>query len=147
MARVILVRQVRKILKELIGGEHPLVDDHVGRQRADVKHLGLGQRLVASQLMAGSLADEIQLALEFVTRDSTSRGDHHLFDRGFTSERRRAQIGEGIVDRHLSPTDQLLAVLFDQSFDDFFAGRAFGVFLRQKNITRGEAARGRHIGS
>ena len=111
VAGVVGSSQVGIVLEELLGREHALVDDHLGRQRADVEHLRLRERRVAAEPVAGLLADQIELPLEGVAREALAGGDHQLLDVRLAGFGGRADVGLVGFGRHLAPADQPLALL------------------------------------
>ena len=61
-----LVHQIGEIGQQLAGREHALVDHDLGRQAADVEHLGLSRAVSPRKQMARPLANQIQLPFEVV---------------------------------------------------------------------------------
>ena len=77
---VVRCGQVGEERHELTGGQHALVDDHAGGQRADVEHLRLREDVAAAQPGRRLFADQVQLALEGVLIEPVRRADEELFD-------------------------------------------------------------------
>ena len=93
-----LVQQVRIERRELLGQEHPLVDERAGRERADVE----AADVVVQDLLLDAPADDVEVDLELIVIDAALVVDHDLLDlrpagiRLFSDHRR--------IDRHLAPT-------------------------------------------
>ena len=113
MARIVAVAQVREVGKQLLGHELALVDQDLGGEAADVKHLGL-LHFRASQQTAGSFANHVELALEGITLQILPGPDKELLDGRFRSPGRRTDVGPLGVGGNASPSQNLLSLLRDK---------------------------------
>ncbi len=144
---VIGIPQVWIERKNLIGCEHPLVNDDLGRQAANEEGFRLAQRLVVPQKVARALANQIQLALERVARQTVGGGDEKLLDVRTRRAGRRSDIRLVGIGRHHAPADQRLALLGTDLLDHGLALRALGGVGRQKDDAGGEPAGLRQLGA
>ena len=140
MGLVVRGRQIGEERHELAGGQHALVDDDPCRQRADVEHLGFGERIVAAQTDRRLLADQVELAFEGVLVEAVRGADEELLDDRHRVERRGADVGNVGAGRHLAPADELLAAVGDDLLHDPPAQLAFAVVLGQEEDAGGERA-------
>ena len=151
------IEQIGERARDLIGNQHPLVDQRLRRQARDVERVPLGQRQPIG-LVLDPLADDVQLPLERgrsrargrsgrlvcrrlagdgprvhlrAGRDSAAGGDENLFDDRLRRERGLSDPGVG--GRHQTPAEQLLAFLVDDAFDQLPQLSAVGVVTRQED--------------
>jgi hypothetical protein len=125
-----LVVGILEVLEErdhLHRPQHPLPDDHLGRQRADIKHQPLLEAALGADPAAGPLADDEQLPLESILVEAVGRGDEDLIEVGHRPPRGGAHVGGVGIDREFTPADDLLALARDAFIDD---PAAFGPFGR-----------------
>ena len=142
------IRQIGEHRDDLIGNQHPLVDERLRRQARDVEGARVGtRRRQAIDRVLDALADDVQLALEARQRVGIGRiergpaADEHLFEPRLGGHGRRAQ--QPIVGRHVPPAEQVLAFLADDPFEhaaDLFAGR---LRMREEDEAGAVAARRR----
>ena len=96
-----LVAQIREVLRELRGREHPLVDDRAGGEARD--------RQAVAPVELDHAADHVELAFERVlVLDAVTRLDEELLD-----ARRHGARGPAaglVLDRHLAPAEHPLAL-------------------------------------
>ena len=125
------VLQVRVVLPDLVGKQHPLVDDRPRRHRRHVELLAV-RELERLDRVAGGLADDVQLALERVgDGDLGPAADEHLADHRLDLARRLSEVGA--VDRHVPPAEEHLALVLDRALDLVLAGEARGRLPRQEH--------------
>ena len=150
------IEQIGERARDLIGNQHPFVDQRLRRQARDVERVPLGQRQPIG-LVLDPLADDVQLPLERrrsrarvrpgrasaavspVTdvgsasrrRDGVAGGDENLLDDRLRRERGLSDPGVG--GRHQPPAEQLLAFLVDDAFDQLPQLSAVGVVTRQED--------------
>ena len=136
------IAQVIKVVEQLIRGEHPLVNHHLGGQAANVKQQRLFKRSIEAQLMAGAFADDVKLALKVIALHALGCADEKLHDARFGRARTGADVGLVRLHRHGAPTEAGLALLGDDAFNRGDALGAFGFNLRQKNQPRAEVPLG-----
>ncbi|MBS1216013.1 MAG: hypothetical protein H6R20_987 [Proteobacteria bacterium] len=137
-ARVVQVLVVRS---DLLREQHALVDDRARRHRRHVELLAVleVQRL---DRMAGALANDVELALQRVgDGDARAATDEHLPDHGLELLRGLGQVG--VVDGHVTPAEQHLALVLDRPFDLVLAREPARGLLRQEDHPDTVLARGR----
>ena len=142
---VIRVGEIGKVGEQLVGGEHPLVNHHLGGQATDVKQQRLLEGCVEAQLMAGAFADDVELALKVITLYTVGRADEQLHDVRLGSTRAGAHVGLVRLHRHLAPAETGLPLLCDDGLHGDDAFRALGLDPRKKNQPRAEAPLGRQL--
>ena len=134
------VDQVRVEGAQLLGQEHPLVDDGAARQRTDVE---IGYVVVEYRLL-DTPADDEEVDLELLVADAQVVGDHDLLDLG---PRRVGLLADEVdVDRHLAPAVDGVAEVEDFGLDDAaaaFLGAQVG--LGQEHHADGDGALGRLV--
>jgi hypothetical protein len=136
------ILQVAVILADLPGQQQALVDDGARRHRRHEVFLAVleVQRL---DLVAGQLADHIQLALERVSDHHVrAAADEDLADHRFPGAHRRRH-RHARVDRHVAPAQQHLAFAAHRALDLLLAGQPRGVLLRQEDHPDAVLAGGR----
>ncbi len=111
MRLVVGVVEVGIEVLELPRGKHALVDERGAREAANVELLRLTQRMVAAQLVARALADQVELALERIALEAVAGCDEHVLDLRHRRASRLADVGFVRQRRHASPADQPLAFL------------------------------------
>ena len=111
----IRLAQVREKRRHLVGREHALVDDDLGRQRTDVEQLPLRQALVAAQQVRRVLADQVQLALELILRQvAAGIGAHEQLNHvRHGGPGRLADVRAVGIDRQFPPAQKPLARVLD----------------------------------
>jgi hypothetical protein len=103
----------------LLGEQHPLVDDRPRRQARQVEALGLRHPGGAHPLLH-ALADGVEAALERVlVGGAAARGDEDLPDVRHDGARDRA--GRLLVHREPAPAEELLPLLADHLLEDALA--------------------------
>ena len=138
------IGQIGEHRHNLIGNQHPFVDERLRREAGDVERARVGAR--CRQLVDGvfgALSDDVQLALETRVRlgivprlardalslskggrlEGASAADEHLLEPRFGGDRRCAE--QPIVGRDMPPAEQLLPLLADDPLEhaaDLFAG-------------------------
>ena len=107
-----LVPEVGEVAAELRRGEHPLVDDGAGRAARDDR--------IGTALELEAPANHVELALEgvLVAGDRVAGRDEELADHRCGST--RGCTDEGLVDRHVAPADESLALLLDEADEMLF---------------------------
>ena len=115
-----LVLEVEVKFADLMGEQHPLVDDGARREGRHVEvFAGLAQ---AVDQMLGQFADHEQLAFEGIPVGAVvAATDEDLAHERFGRQHALAQ--SGIVDRHVAPAEDVLAFGFDKLLDHPDAGR------------------------
>ena len=132
------VLQVGVVAEQLRGGEHALVDDRAARERRHHEVRAGGE--------LGHAADHVELALErvlVVQALRRGRGDHELLDVG-----REVVGGDAdvvLVDRHVAPADDALALGLDGARQQRLELGAPLVVLGQEADGHAVAARGREV--
>ena len=124
------IAQVIKVVEQLIRGEHPLVNHHLGGEAANVKQQRLFKRGIEAQLMAGAFADDVKLALKVIALHALGCADEKLHDARFGRARTGADVGLVRLHRDGAPTEAGLALLGDDAFNRGDALGAFGFNLR-----------------
>ena len=144
MALVGRVLQVRVIGKQLMSGQHPLVDEHLRRERADVEHQSLSQA-ASPQPVARPFSNDEQLAFQGLLIEERRPGDEELFhgrlggpSRG-TDVRRRRHCGDR------APAEKPLPLIADDLVDHFLAGPALLGISRQEDVSHTIEARRREF--
>ena len=135
------VRQVRVVGSQLRRGKHPLVDDDLGGQAANVKQLGLLQGGVAAQRVTGAFPDHVQLPLKGLDRQAGRRGNEELLDVRLGRPRRRANVRNLALRGHLVPAQTTLPLLGNDRRHHVLAVVALPLVLRQKHQSGRELAR------
>ncbi len=126
-----LVAEVAVERADLLGEQHPLVDDGAVRERRHVE-FGCVAEPQRADRVAGGLAHDVELALERVAIEAAApRADEHLADHGHGAPRGLAQ--RGVVHRHVAPAEQRLALVDDGALDLAHAGRLGGAVARQED--------------
>ena len=95
--------------------------------------------------MACLLANEIELPLEFVFRNTLRRCHNELLNCRFTQPRGRSDICLVTLRRNLSPTQKTLSLRSDNPIDTLLAVFPLPLRCRQKNIARCKTAGWRQI--
>ena len=121
-------------LEELMRRQHALVDDHLRRQGAEIEEGALGEPLVAAQGPARVLADDVEPALEAVTRVALARCDEDLLHVRHAGDGGGAEIGAPGVMRQLPPAEALLSLFRDDCLDAFLAHAPLGRVARQEHV-------------
>lgn len=128
----VLVLQVGEVGHDLRGGQHPLVDDDLGRQRAGVEFETVRMAALADAV-TGHLADHEQLTFQRVLIKAVGRTDEQHFHPRFGIAGGRADIrGIGSL-RDLAPAEQLLALGGDQLINDPLELLACRIVLREED--------------
>src|SRR3954470_2016632 len=96
--------------------------------------------------MARLLANQIELPLKRIARQSFRGGDHELLNVRFARFGARPNVGLVALRGHLSPANQLLPLGCNELFDDLFTLRSLSLDAREKYNSRGELARFRQLG-
>ncbi len=126
-----LVGKIPEERADLLGEQHPLVDDRAVRERGDVEAFRVGQAERADGVARG-LAHDVELALEGVAVEAAAPGAHeHL-----PHDRHGAPGGlaqGAVVHGHVAPAQQRLALVRDRPLDLAHAGRARGGLARQED--------------
>jgi len=92
--------------------------------------------------VSGALANDVELALQRVGhRDARSSADEDLTDHGLQLLRRLGEVG--VVDWHVAPAEQQLALVLDRALDLVFAGEATRRIARQEDHADAILAQGR----
>ena len=133
--------EVGKELEELARGQHPLVDDHLRGQGAEVQQLAFGEALVAAQAAAGVLADDVEPALEAFAREALARRDEELLHVRHGGQRGAAEVRALGVVRQGAPAEAFLALRRDDRLDAFLARASLGRVVRQEDVAGAVAAR------
>ena len=125
------VLQVEVVLADLVREQHALVAQGARRHRRHVELLAVLQ----AQRLDGvprALADDVELALERVgDGDAAAAADEHLPDHRLDAP---GGLGEvAVVDRHVAPAEQHLALFLDRALDLVFAGDARSRVARQEH--------------
>src|SRR5262249_32084811 len=107
--------------------------------------LRLTQGLVAAQLVARALADQIELALERRGFRAGAGPDQQLLDLRHRRARAVAEIGFLRARRHDPPAEQRLSLLRADAPDRGLATLALARVGRQEPVARGELAFGRQL--
>ena len=130
VARIV---QVRVKGEDLLGREHPLVDDHLRGERAHVEEPALGELRLGAHEMGDVLADQVELALEVVAPDAVAGAhDHHLHV-GHGGAGGLAEVGAVRVHGHLAPADEALALGGDALVEEFLRAQALVLLARQED--------------
>jgi hypothetical protein len=125
------VLQVEVVLAHLVGEQHAFVADGAGRHRRHVELLAVLQPERLDGVPRG-LADDVELALQRVgDGNAAAPADEHLADHRLELPRRLGEIG--VVDRHVAPAEQRLALVLDRALDLVLAGDARGRIARQEH--------------
>ena len=99
--------QVAKIAFQLVGDEHPFVDQRPVRQAGDVEELAAFERAAVADFVLRALADDVQLALEsHVVGDGRIAGDEDHPHLGLGPSGRPAE--RSVVDLDRPPPDDAL---------------------------------------
>ncbi len=114
------IGQVGKHRLDLLGRQHPLVDERVAGEADEVTALfhviGNGQRIHNA---LEPFPDDIQLALEphprVAPRQAAIAADEYLRDERFDRDRARPNVP--VVRRYVAPAEQLLTLLGDDLFE------------------------------
>ncbi len=137
------VLEIEVVLAHLVGEQQSLVADGARRHRRHVELLAVlqAQRL---DRMARALADDVELALERIgDGDALAAADEHLAHHRLELDRRLREIR--VVDRHVAPAEQRLALVLDRALDLVLAGDARGGIARQEYHADAVLARGRKL--
>ena len=108
-------------LEELMGGQHPLVDQCVGRQRTEVGKLPARKTRVAPQAVAGVFADDVELALEGTVGEALAGPDEELLEMRHRREHRRGQPRAFRAVREPAPSQAMLSLSGDDGFGPLLA--------------------------
>jgi hypothetical protein len=139
------VLQVRVILAELVGRQHPFVDDAIGRQGTDIEVISRrGGNIAGFKFddIFSALAHKKQPALKIgpvEKRRSHPQKDLANLRLGF--QRRRPDMP--IIDRHIAPGDHFHPILLDDSLKNLLALAPRRGILRKKNRADGVVPRRR----
>ncbi len=126
------IGEVRVIAADLVGEQQALVDHRARRDRRHEVLLAVLQ-LQRLDLVAGGLADDVQLALEGVGHHHVgAAADEDLADHRLAvlHERRHRH---RTVDRHVAPAEHDLAFRAHRALEFLFAGQPRSVFARQED--------------
>ena len=137
------IGQIGKRRLDLVGRQHPLVDERARRQARDVEHVALGERQLVDRVL-DALADHVELALEAqrigLQRRLAGRvaavADEQLLDDRHRGGGRRAQ--HVLRRRHRPPAEERLAFLADDLLD-----RARGAVSARRRCAAGRRCRRR----
>ena len=141
MRLVLGLLEIGEKLEELVRGQHALVDDDLGGERAEVQRGALGEALGAPQLPGRVLADDVELALEAFSRDAFARRDEELLHVRHGGDGGAAEIRTPGVVRQLAPAEALLALRRDDRLDALLAGASLGRVAGQEDVAGAVAAR------
>ena len=141
------IREVGEHPLHLVGDQHPLVDNGVGRQARDVEEVPLGQ-LQPLDRAGDPLADDEQLALEAgvgvgMRRKRLAAPDQDLADDRLSSARRAAE--RRVVRGNAAPAEHALAFLGDDVREQVLDLRALDGVARQEHHAHAVFARRRQI--
>ena len=105
----VLLGEVGIVGDHLGWGEHPFVDECLGREGADVEQGRLFEGRIVAQHVAGLLANRVELALELIRGDPLGSLDEDLFGPGLGRACRRTDVGKIRLLGNVAPTDKGLA--------------------------------------
>ena len=126
----VIVGQVGKIVPQLQGGEHSLVDNILGREGDDVEIVARGD-VGTTYLVFNPLADDVQLTVGRLTLGESC--DENLLDVWFGCQCRFAQyLGTG---RHIAQVHQGESLFFNLFIDDTQNGGLVFFILGQEEQT------------
>ena len=133
------VRQVGEIVLDLAGGQHPLVDDGAAGNALEVEVLAAWPAAAVADLVAGPLADDVELALEVeLPGQSVAGADEQLPYAGLTGARRVAEIG--LAGGHVAPAQDRLALFGGDFLEPLLAGAPPGFVRGQEQHADAVAA-------
>ena len=119
------VRQVGVVALDLAGGQHPLVDDGAAGNALEVEILAARPAAAVADLVAGPLADDVELALEVeLPGQLGAGGDEQLPDAGLAGARRVPEIG--LAGGHVAPAQDRLPLFGGDLLEPLLAGAAIG---------------------
>ena len=122
-------------LEELMGRQHPLVDDGVGRQRAEVGKLSPGEARIAPQAVAGEFADDVELAFEGAVGEAFAGPDEELLEVRHRRERGRGQPRPFGAEREPAPSQAALSLPGDDALGTLLANLPLPAVAREKGDT------------
>ena len=134
--------QVAVIGAELVGEEHALVDQRPARHRDDVEVV-LQAGILLVDARRNDLAHDVELALEIVVvGDAGAAADEHLAVIGLGDGDLGGVRQLAVVDRHVAPAEQHLALVGDALGDDLLHVVALGGVLRHEDVADRVLTRG-----
>ena len=132
MTGVIGILEIREVARDLLGRQHPLVDQHLCRKRTNIKQECFLQ-IAATQLVAATLANHEELAVQILLANPVSSTDkEHLHGR-LGRPGRRTDVSPIRIDRHIPPPQQDLPLFLNHPVDRLLASRSFGFIFRQEH--------------
>ena len=130
---VVLKVEVERL--ELRGSQHALVDERLPGKAWEIDGFATGAVLagaLGAQLVLGSLADHVGLALQVHARGSA---DEHLAEGRHGVAGQRAQ--RGVVGGHVAPAEHFEALCLDDLLDGLAGGGGVACGLRQEGDAGG----------
>jgi hypothetical protein len=127
-----VVLKLGKEQRQLIGAEHPLVDDGARRQAGDVEVRLLGH-VEAPHLVARAAPDDVQLPFERVVVAGQRRvaADEQLLDHRLRPL--RAGTDHAVVGRDLAPAEERLPLVVHHLLEQVLARRAAARIVGQED--------------
>ncbi len=126
----VLVRKVAEIREELLGREHPLVDDHPGRETAEIEEM-VPVVLSSADPAGRLLADQVELPFEGALVEAVGGADEQLLDDRLRGKRGGPEAR--VVGGDFPETEELLALRLDDPGKLRATGFPFALVAGKKN--------------
>ena len=132
---VVGVVEVGEVRQHLGRSEHPLVDEDLARQGANVERQRFGVARFPNRVR-GQFANDEQLAFEGGVVDALRCADEEHLHRGFRSDGGWSDIGPLWISGQRTPADEGLALLSDDGVDLRLELFVIGGILGKEDHTR-----------
>ena len=138
------IDEIRERRSDLVGGQHPFVDERLRREAREIERVSLDERQPVGRVL-GALADDVQLALEPHRIGGRDRGpgpfpDEQLFDDRRGRDGRRPEPAQ--VGRDRTPPEHVLPFFTHDLLEEAADPIALAGVLRQEHQAGAVAAFG-----